>query len=207
MLIVHCIMTGIWPDEHFDGDDYQRPLPISVKLAHRIREPRFYYDWRMCSPDGTVIVDLDRNVFCALDGYSFDKYACENEGCYFYFCPFDTAVSIGEMVDNSLTITPNIKTNKELLDVEQKLYSKKFDHIFKFSFNKDEESITLNGISCIIDEANETYIDLWDRYCVSLELNNGNQPANDNSNDNSGQTNQQSLTDLSEPPKKRQRLT
>ena len=198
-------MTGIWPDEHMDGDDYQRPLPISVKLAHRISEPKFYYDWRMCSLDGTVIVDLDRNVFCAVDEYSFD----ENKGCYFYFCPFDTAVSIGEMVDNSLTITPNIKTNKELLDVEHKLYSKKLDDIFKFSFNKDEESVTLNGISCVIDEANETYINLWDRYCVSLESNNGNKEANDiyNSNDNNGQTNQQSSTDLSEPPKKRQRLT
>ena len=164
-------------------------MPISTKIKHNHHN--------ICGPDGTVFIDLDRKVFCCLDKFvesvlddlSYDIPMCIY-GYYHQFYTFTYAlITIAKIVDNQT------QTNKNTAKEE---YEKQWGNL-RFHLTRDEieqELVKDDKESRIVHTQKESYLDLFNRYQSCLQTK------------SSGNIDQQLShgDELSEPPKKRQRI-
>ena len=197
--------VGIWPrNENCGGSNYESPVVISTKIEKKME----FFNFNLCGPDGTVFIDLDRKVFCALD--YFEWYSEESkaavyltdgiEGCYYKFYTFSDALTIAKLVENQ---NP---TNKHIVTQYEKQLC------FRLSENEIEQELAKqkknDKESRIVAGKKESYLDLFNRYQSCLLSKHEINKESDMQNKVGDKTDQQASYDdeSSEPPKKRQRV-
>lgn len=189
--------VGVWPNEDWDGNNYESPVVISTKIVKRVE----YWSFDLCGPDGTVFIDLDRKVFCALDYFELPSESDELifgnsiEGCYYQFYTFSDALKISNIVDNET------ETNKHILHrYEQQLRFILTTNEIKGELAKKNE----NHIeSRIVAGQKESYLDLFNRHQSCLQLK--DKPHMSTETEKQTKSNDKA-DESSEPPKKRQRV-
>ena len=168
----------------------------------------------LCAPDGTVFIDLNRKVFCCLQFFelSFRNpetgqwYQDTVDGRYYQFFEFNDVLTIAKIVANEIDANESANTMEEY--EKQLCFILSSDEIMKELAKKNKG----DNSSRIVAAKKESYLDLFNRYQSCL-LSKDNDKINKHSKIETKSAGSQvdqhvpKNDELSEPPKKRQRIS